>query len=242
MTYTWKKRTYGDLFALGREMYLDSDSFAKELRKEPLLSFLSSLDRKKYESITRLSLQSIPDDVFVFKASYLLNPFMSLRIKGRLFPTYQDLGRSMLMTSPNPDPTLLELVRYSLITEQMQNVAFQESHPDIYGKILELERYSGEDLLYSYFAIAYTLSGSTSILYDGREFQDTFNLCYFLCRNESDLETLGATLSVSPLLRAYQNHSKDRTDIALYLHLCEECDSNQKALDEFLEKRKVNLS
>lgn len=242
MSYTYQNKVYQDIFTLGKEMYLNSDEFAKELRKESLLSFIENEDKKKYEAIMRLSLQSNPDDVFVFKASYILNPFMSLRIKGRMFTTYQDLGKKMLYSAPNPDPLLLELVRYGLITEQMKNISFDQSHRRIYEKVLELEHLRDEDLIYSYFAIAYELSGMTCIIYNGVRYQDIFNLCYFLCKNTPDLDSLGANLSVSPLLRAYKDYNQDGTDIDTYLHLCQESDKNEQTLEDFLAKRKAKIS
>ena len=117
-------RDYDDIFQLAKEMYLAYDIYASELRKEELLAFIDSQDSKKAAKIKALSLLSLPDDIFVFKASYILNPFMSLRFKGFLFKDYQELGTTMLSYAPSPSPILTLLVRYSLISEHMKNTFY----------------------------------------------------------------------------------------------------------------------
>lgn len=233
-------KLYEDIFQLAKEMYLDSDYFADELHREPLLSFIQSRDEKKYEKIQKLSLLSIPDDIFVFKASYILNPFMSLRFKGFCFEDYQQLGETMLSFSPTPSPVLTLLVRYGLLSEHMKMTYYEHDHPEDYAKMLSLEKLSETDLPYSYFMIGYFLSKRTTIYYKGLEYKDIFNLTYFLCKQEEDLEALGESLSKSPLLRAYSQYSKDNAAIENYLHLCRETDKSENLLRQYLKKRKRN--
>ena len=234
-------KNYSDIFQLAKDMYLDSDYYSKALHQEQLLDFIKRQDPKKHEKILKLSLLSFPDDVFVFKASYILNPFMSLRIKGFCFANYEELGKTMLSYSPTPNPVLTLLVRYALLSEHMRITYYKHDHQEDYEKMLALEKLSEKDLPYSYYMIGYFLSKSTSIYYRGIEYKDIFNLTYFLCKQEKDLESLGEYLSKSPLLRAYGHYAKETTPIQTYLHLCHEADRSEDLLKEFLNKRKNEL-
>lgn len=238
MTYTLDERIYDNLFTLGKEMYLDSDLFAQELRRGTLLSFIQSLDKEKYERIQKLTLQALPNDVFVYEASYILNPFMSLRIKNRKFDTYEELGKAMLSTSPKADPILLELVKYGLISPQMKRTFFDAEHRGLYLKIVDLEETAEKSLLESYFSIAYALYPGKKIIYNGVEYKDLVNLCYFLCKSEKDLSSLGASFSSSPLLKAYHKAFPEEMDLDTYFHLCNQADLQKEKLDAFLKKRK----
>jgi L-rhamnose mutarotase len=240
MSYTYKSKTYDSLFTLAKDMYLFSDEMAKELRSENLVSFLKEKDNEKYEKIKKLYLLSIPDDVFVFKASYILNPYMSLRIKGFCFDSYEALGKTMLAYGPGLDPVLLELVRYQLISEQMLSSDYAKDHIDIYNQVLELENLSDSSL--AYFSLGYFLSKKTTIVFNGVEYKDIYNLTYFLCKKEKDLGTLGSYLAFSPLLEAYSKYSTEEEGINNYLHLCQELDKSEKTFAEFLDKKRKGLT
>ena len=231
-------KDYQDIFHLASDMYLSSDYFAKELRRDTLLSFIKKVDEEKYEKIVKLSLLSLPDDVFVFKASYILNPFMSLRIKGFCFKDFKELGETILAFSPNPNPVLSQLLRYSLLSKHMENTYFQETNKETYEKVLQLEKISETQLPYAYFSLGYYLSRKTTIIYEGKEYQDIFDLTYFLCKQEKDLDSIGAYLSKSPLLKAYSEYGKNSKKMEEYLHICEEVDKSERKLDEFLNKKK----
>ncbi len=229
---------YQDIFHLALDIYKSSDYFARELRKDELLSFIKNEDESKYEKIVKLSLLSLPDDVFVFKASYILNPFMSLRIKGFCFDNYKQLGEALLAFSPNPNPILTELLRYSLISKHMESIYYQGTNKEEYEKILFFEKQAETNLPYAYFSLGYYLSKKTTIIYEGKEYQDIFDLTYFLCKREKDLNSLGAYLSKSPLLKAYSEYGKHSKKMEEYLHICSEVDKSEKKLDNFLTKKK----
>ena len=235
-------RDYDDIFQLAKEMYLAYDIYASELRKEELLAFIDSQDSKKAAKIKAISLLSLPDDIFVFKASYILNPFMSLRFKGFLFKDYQELGTTMLSYAPSPSPILTLLVRYSLISEHMKNTFYSEDHPEVFENVQSLEKYSEQDLPYAYYALAYFLSKKKTIIYQGVEYQDVFNFVYYLCKQEKDLGSIGTYLSKSSYIRAYSEVSDDGDKIQEYLHLCKEVDRSQKDLEDFLLKKRKTSS
>ena len=240
MTYTHKDKTYQDIFSLAKDLYLDSDFYAKELRDGEVLDFIKEQDEAKYERLQMLSLLSLSDDVFVFKAGEVLNPFMSFRLKGMCFETYQEIGEKMLLTSPNVDSVLVQIIRYDLLSDHMKTTFFSSSHKEMFETVSSIEKEGGEDIPYAYFHMAYYLSKKKSIYFRGKEYPDLYNLTYFLCKKEKDLIALGSYLSHSPLLKAYSLYSKEKEGIIRYLHLCEEVEKAKNNLDEFLEKRREN--
>lgn len=231
-------KDYQDIFRLALDIYQASDYFARELRKDTLLSFIREKDAEKYEKLVHLSLLSLPDDVFAFKASFLLNPFMSFRIKGFCFKNYKELGETMLSFSPNPNPVLTELLRYFLLSQHMKETYYSESHPKEYQMVLALEKTAEKDVYYAYYCLGYYLSGKKTILYDGKEYQDLFDLTYFLCKKEKDLDTLGSYLAKSPLLRAYAKYGKRGQQTEEYLHIVDALEKSERKLDAFLSRKK----
>jgi hypothetical protein len=240
MNYLYKGREYSDLYALGKDMYLFSDDMAKELRQDSLLQFVDSKDQEKSNQLKKLSLLSLPDDIFVFKASYIFNPYMSLRIKGFCFNDYVSLGKTMLSFSPEADSTLLELVHYQLVSQQMLSSGFAKENPSIYQKVKEIEQIADNRI--SYFSMGYFLSKKKTIIFNGYEYQSIYDLTYFLCKKEKDLSTLGDYLSLSPLLEVYSEYAPNSQDVKKYLHLCSELDKNEKALKDFLARKQDGLN
>mgnify|MGYP000873554989 CR=1 FL=1 len=239
MSYKIDNTEFTDLFSLAKIFYLHSDFFSRELRESKLFDFIEELDSSKAEKIKKLSLLSLPDDVFVFKSSYILNPYMDLRIKGYRFKDYHDLGKAMLAYGPSTDQVLLELVRYGLLSQQMESSLFADDHREIYLRVKEIEEKSEEDSQFAYFSLGYYLSGNQTIIYKGIEYQNIYNLTYFLAKQEKDLDSLGAYLSFSPLFKAYSLFSKeDGKKVESYLHLCQELEKSSRSLQDFLEKNK----
>lgn len=231
-------KEYEDLFQLAKDMYLDSTFYAKELRNESFLDMIKSIDNRKYTIINNLSLLSLPDDIFVFKASYVLNPFMSFRFRGYIFEDYQKLGEKMLNFSPNPNPILSEIVRHSLVSQHMGLTYYNNDHKEIFNQVIEIEKLSEKNLTYAYYCLSYYLSKKKSIIFNGVEYKDLFNFTYYALKNGMDLDNLGAYLSKSPLISAYKDYSDDKEGLIEYLHLCKEVEKSQQSLINFLNKKK----
>ena len=128
MKYRYKKNSYSDIFQLAKVMYKDTSFFAKELKEEKLLSFISSLDKHKASEIEKISKLILPDDVLVFKATYILNPFISFRFANKEFKDYKELGLAMLISSPQIDNSLSQIVSYSLLSEHMLSTNYNEEN------------------------------------------------------------------------------------------------------------------
>lgn len=240
MSYLFQDKTYDDFFSIAKDLYLTLD-WAKKVGTKDFLSFIESQDPQKAKKISNLLLVSIPDDVLLFKVGEILNPYMSFRFHGHLFQDYEELGKTLLSFSPNPDPTLQSILRHQLVSEHMKTTLYASAHPEDYEKIKEIEILAREDVSYAYYSMGYFLTKSTSIIYDHVLYKDIYNLTYFLAKKEKDLSTLGSYLSFSSLLKAYSQYSPDGKNIEDYLHLCENVDSSQKALETFLEQRKIKI-
>ena len=238
MTYEYKKTAYDSLFELAKVMFLDSEYFSRELRKDRLLSFIAEKDADKAERIRKLSPLSYPDDVFVFLASYVLNPYMSFRIGRHVFSSYKEMGESMLSYSPNVNNVLLHIVSYQLLSRHMLSTLYAKDHPKMFQQVLRIEKEAERNREKAYFSLAYFLSGKKSILYKGVEYEDIYNLTHYLMQQEKDLDALGSYLSTSPLIEAYKDYSDDRIELDVYLHVIENYDRDRRKLEEFLARKR----
>ena len=242
MSLTIQGKEYEDIFALAKAITTNEIDFVKALRSEEVLSFVKREDENKGKRLDLLSLSSLPEDVFLFRAQEILNPFLPFSFHGVTFETYASLGTSLLSSSPTPDPTLLPILRYRLVSEKMKTSGYEKEHGEEYEKVLEIEKEDQEDIAYAYFSLGYYLSKSTSFFYRGVEYENLYNFTYYLIKKENDLNALGSFLSNSSLLEAYSNYSKDRIAIQEYLHLCKERDNSEEAFTSFQAKRKERLS
>jgi hypothetical protein len=228
-------KTYTDVFTLAEDFYENSDIFASELKKETLLKDIRQEDPQKETALEKLSLLSFPDDVFVFKAGLILNPYLSFRMKGFCFENYKDLGKTMLAFSPQTNPVLMEMVRYGLLSEQMEASGFSAKNPDMATRVLAIEKSAEQNSQEAYFALGYFLSGNETLIFRGVEYHDVYDFTYYLCKNEKDLASLGLSLEMSPLLKAYSDAVPVGNSTKTFLHLTSELRKSQNALDSFLK-------
>ena len=244
MAYTFHDKPYNDIFALAKDMYLDSEAFAKALKEDPkILEFFESSDPKKAEHVRHLIQQSIPEDILVFRVSYILNPFMSFRFRGRLYEDYRKLGYDLLSCGPARDPIGTEIVRFGLLSYQLMAGQDAFRSQEMYKEIVRIEKEADKDIGLAYFDLAYYLSGRQTIIYNNVEYENLFNLVYYLRREHQDENTLGRELSLSPLLKAYSHYNpKDRNATEIFLHLNNELDKSQRQLSEVLKEREKKMA
>lgn len=241
MKYTFKEKTYDDLFVLAKDLYSDS-SWVDEVRKDEFLSFVDERDEIKAKKIKELLISSLPEDVFVFKIGEILNPFMSIRINNRCYKDYKELGESILSFSPIPDNTLQTLLRYELISEHMRLSNYMSLHKEEYQKVKEIEKIGYKDIVYAYYSMGYYLSKATYIIFDKVLYKDLYNFMYFILKKETDLNSLGKYLSSSPLLKAYGEYTSCKEEIEYYFHLVHEEEQSENKLNDFLSKRRGETS
>ena len=235
-SYIFQDVEYENIFTLAKIIYKHYDEFAYLLKSdEQLLEFIKNSDAEKYEKINKLSKLAYPDEVFVFMSSYILNPYMTFRIKNKEFLSYENIGLDILKSCPNIDSSLFQLVQYNLISYQMEAASFDQKNFKMYEDIKEIERI--EDKQYAYFKLAYCLSKKDVIVYDKKEYKDIYSFCYYIIKEYADIEALGNRLSTSAFLKAYSDYTKDNKSVISYIHICEELEKNEKKLNDFLERR-----
>ena len=72
-------KTYDSIFELAKDIYKYPGRFSNAFKTKELMDFIKEQDQKKYEEILKLRRKNYIPDVFLFKASYILNPHMELR-------------------------------------------------------------------------------------------------------------------------------------------------------------------
>lgn len=236
MKYKYKNNNFDNIFELAKAMYKDTSFFAKALKEEKLMKFISSNDENKAKEINKINKMILPDSVLVFKATYILNPYISFRFDNHIFETYKDLGNAMLIKSPQMDNTLLDVVSYSLIQEHMVSTNFSKDNKDVYEKLLQYQEISLDDLPYGYFTIAYFLSGKDNIIFNGVEYPDLYSFVYYLNRLDYDKSSLGELLSHSAVLKAYAKFGKEKNKVEEFIHLNSELEKSENSLKSFLDK------
>lgn len=239
MEFKYLNKSYDDIFSLTKEISKEEKSISV-IKTEEFLSFVEEKDENKANKIRLLLLQSIPDDVLLFKICEVLNPFFPFSFHGFVFEDYEKLGERMLSFSPTPNPVLLMILRYELVSEHMRITLYDQKNKAFFEEVLKIEKESREDLNYAYYCMGYFLSKSKTIIYDSISYKNIYNLTYFLAKKEKDLGALGSYLSFSPLLRAYQRYCDEKEIIDSYLHICEKLDESEKKLKNFLSERKKN--
>lgn len=242
MIYTYKNEIYEDIFSLAKVMYLDDSFFLSEFKNnEDLLHFIEEKNVLKAEKIRKLLSLALPEDILIYKISYLLNPTMSFRFHGLLFEDYKDLGQHMLYSSPYPDPLFMKMMAYQVLSSQMFSSLYAYSHSKQFEKVVSLEKQFATAPEESYFLLAYFLSGKTTLIYKGTEYEDLFNFVYYLSQSQEDKSALGKEISHSPYLKAYAKANKKEHLLDEYLHLNSELEKSEKNLDTFLKAREKKI-
>ena len=236
MIYIFNDVPYNNIFSLAKIIYKNYNSFSKLFRQdENLLNFVKEQDKEKYEKLIKISKLYYPDDVFLFKVTYILNPFISLRIRDEEFSSYSDLGKKMLLSSPDISSKYFPLIQYDLISYHMEMTGFNKKDEELFLKVKEIEK--DEHKQYVYFYLAYLLSKKTTIIYHSEEYKDIYSLCYYILKEEDDISSLGNILSEASFLKAYKDFSRDGKSISAYLHLCSQLKNSEEKLTIFLKKR-----
>ncbi len=237
MGYIFQGKEYESIFTISKEIGIVPE-WEKEIHNVDFLLFVKQEDEKKYERIRKLLLQSIDEDVLLFRVRETLNPFLPFCFHGKTFETMKELGETLLSFSPTPSSIYLSILRNDLISEYMTITLYSKDHKKEYEEIREIEKESRKDLFYAYYSMGYYLSKSQNIIYDHVRYENIYNFTYFLAKKEKDLSAFGSYLSFSPLLMAYSKYAKDGKKVEEYLHLCSQLDNSQMQVENFMLKRK----
>lgn len=239
MSYFCLNKEYKNVFLLAKDIYKNYDAFINIFRTDDnLLAFIKENDERKYESIIKLKRLAYPDDVFLFKATYILNPYLNFRIRNRSYRNYEQLGEALLYTSPSIDAILFQLIQFDLISYHMEVSSFSSKYSQIYNDVKEIEQI--QDKQFAYFKMAYYLSKKDVIVYDNKMYNSLYTFCLHILKNTDDIELLGSNLTSAPFLRAYSELPPHK-DSREYIALCDELNKNENKLKSFLEKKGRSL-
>lgn len=237
MSYFINNKSYDNLYQVAKDAYKSSAFFSSYFKSDEFLKLISNVNQEKYEKIQKLKVLVMPEDVFVFRVSYILNPYMSFRLNGFCFKDLQSLGEAILAYGPDYNTTLMEIIRYQLLSKYMTSSRASKADPDLFKKVIEIEHLGENDSLLAYFMLGYLLSAKNSIIYHNKEYKNICNLTYYLFKEEPDLATLGNSLSHSALLKAYGiYHPEEKLDE--FFHLIKSLETNEKQLNDFLNTKK----
>jgi hypothetical protein len=160
----YKGKGYSSFEEMGKEVYLYPGRFYVFFQSKPFLRLLYQ-DKKRYsEYLSLLEEKDIPD-VFLFRMSYILNPYMSLRYHHFLFRSYKELGEQMLFYGPTVDVYLKDLLVYHLLSAYMEKVGDTKRYMSIYASVKECEKEAADRENVAYWKLAFALAGTKEIVY-----------------------------------------------------------------------------
>lgn len=242
----YKGKGYSSFEEMGKEVYLYPGRFYAFFQSKPFLRLLYQ-DKKRYSEYLALIGEKNIEDVFLFKMSYILNPYMSLRYHRFLFRSYRELGEQMLSYGPVVDVYLKDLLVYRLLSSYMEKVGDIKRYGAVYQSVLQCEKEALDNENLAYWKLAFALSGTKDIVYRGTPysspkefFQDHLALSSLLELSENLeqsayvlawLEVNGYDYRVSTYLGLVQNKEKQEEAakaLSSLLDLRSEHKENQK--------------
>lgn len=242
MEFTYQNKTYHTIFELAKDMYLFGEDFKRDFKtNNDFFAFVDSQSPEKAERLENLTRQMLNNDVLLFKASYLLNPYMTFRFNGREFKDWSLMGKKMMEKSPNTIPYYEEILRFSLLSHQMESSEENKRNPSLYQDILDIENDAKNDLAFAYFELAYLLSGKNTLIYQGVEYENLFNFTYYMQKSESHGLTDKEMEVLLPVLRAYEKYGNDHNMTAMFLHIVSERDKAKNKLKETIERKEEEI-
>jgi hypothetical protein len=165
------KIVYPSFLEMGKEVYLYPGRFYTYFSSAPFLKAIFS-DKERYPLYQALKKENPIPDVFLFKMSYILNPYMSLRYHRFIFSSYKELGQTMLSYGPIVDVYLKDLIVYGLLTSYMERMRDDFNYPKIYQAAKKAEKEALQDENKAYWDLAFFLGETKTMTYEGKEYKD----------------------------------------------------------------------
>ena len=200
--YLTEKVFYEDLISLGKDVYKYPGRFFHLFKDKSFQTKLKKIDRNIYEKFKEIEKMNYIDDVFVFKVSYLFNPYMRLRYHHFLFNSYKELGDTILSYGPVIDVYLKDLLIYHLLSEYMERMGDDKKQERIYKKVKEAENIARTDPNYAYWYLGFSLSGTNKLIYD-KVIYDNPQAFFKSHLNLADLFELGSRFEDDKLIYCY---------------------------------------
>ena len=171
---------YPNLLELAKESYLYPNRFFKFYNSNKFQAILKNTSQEKYEKFLEIKNANYIQEVFTFKVSYLLNPYMSLRYQHFKFDNYVQLAETMLNYAPSIDVYLKDLLIYHLLSEYMENTGDFKMYPKIYKSVKDAEKQLVSNQNIAYWNLAFDISKKENLIYDGKEFKTPFEFFQYV--------------------------------------------------------------
>jgi hypothetical protein len=166
-----EKLTYDDFIEMGKDVYLYPGRFYRFFDSKAFIKALFQ-DKPRYEQYLALKKMNLIPDVFLFKMSYVLNPYMSLRYHHFNFRSYQELGQTILSYGPVVDVYLKDLLIYHLLSEYMVRMRDDFNQAADYNEVRRCEREALEDQNLAYWDLGFALAHTKTLTYDKKQYSD----------------------------------------------------------------------
>jgi len=169
--YLTEKVYYTDFVSMGKDVYKYPGRFIQFFSSRPFIKAIFE-DKARYKAYQDLKKQDVIPDVFLFKMSYILNPYMSLRYHHFSFSSYDELGKTMLSYGPTVDVYLKDLIIYHLLSSYMKTNRDDRNYPREYSFVREAEKTAVEDENTAYWILAFKLAKTDKLIYKGKQYDD----------------------------------------------------------------------
>lgn len=206
---------YEDFLSMGKEVYLYPGRFYKLFSSKVFLRALEE-DEVRYKAYLLLMKENPIPDVFLFKMSYILNPYMSLRYHKFIFASYKEVGETILSYGPVIDVYLKDLLIYGLLRDFMIHNGDDKNKEREFSFVEECRKEAEEDVDMAYWHLGFLLAGSKTLIYEGEKY-------------DSPKAFFDSRLSISSLVPFSRSFLKDKL-VLTWLKV----NGETKKVDEFM--------
>lgn len=220
---------------MGKSVYLYPGRFYELFNKPIFSKVLKKEDPKRYQEFLNVKRQNYIPDIFVYKVSYILNPYMMLRYHHFKFTSYKQIGETMLSYGPIVDVYLKDLIIYHLLSEYMERMRDDKAHEKLYKFVKEAEKVSVTNPNFAYWTLAFKLAETKTLSYNNHKFEkpeDFFRETAVL----SDLFSFSSSFLKNQYVLAWLSILGYSQKVARFKNLSNLSDSKERKVSEKLSK------
>lgn len=167
-----KDEVFASLEDFGRNMYLYPEACENLLTSTKFLKALAEESRETFEKIVELNHQVRDVNAFLFHAQYVFCPHMELKHHRYSFTTLKELGEQILKFAPKIDIYLKDFLKFKLLSKYMRDQGIDIRRPELYSKVLELEKLFYKNENKAYFMLGFVLAETNNIVFEKKEYKD----------------------------------------------------------------------
>jgi hypothetical protein len=155
---------------MGKDVYLYPGRFYALFNKPIFAKVLKEEDLRRYQEFINVRRRNYIPDIFVYKVSYILNPYMVLRYHQFKFSSYKQIGETMLSYGPIVDVYLKDLIIHHLLSEYMEKMRDDKIHQKLYNCVKEAEKNCLINANLAYWTLAFQLADTKTLIYKSHKF------------------------------------------------------------------------